>query len=148
MGLGLEVVTRPEAERLAELVFDRLLHGRSKLSGSLGSNQLLGSPIGETMEEAFDETASVVERLAGDAAVTEQRTNALFGMLDAANLRMDAIEERQRGLRQEVEDVDVNGRLDRTWKAVEGEAERRLQCHIQIEDLVVRLEALERGARP
>lgn len=148
--LGLEAVSRQDAERIAEQVFERTWDERAHLltrpSMRVPFRSSRSSPRSVIEEETFDEATTNVDRLVEDVADSDQRTRTLAVMLDAATMRLDVLEERQTNLRQEVGASELHGRLERTWQAVEEEASMRRKSDRQLEELGRRVQALEQGA--
>jgi len=138
--IGLEAVTRSEAERIAEQAFDRLWHNQSALGRSLGGRSMLrGSPASIQHSEAMDADEKGPEDRARDS-----RLEAVAVLVQAASSRLETVEERQALARQEAIEQDVDGRLERTWKVVEEEASLRGRLQCSLEDLSRRVAALER----
>mmetsp|Transcript_125193 Transcript_125193/g.243613 ORF Transcript_125193/g.243613 Transcript_125193/m.243613 type:complete len:579 (+) Transcript_125193:55-1791(+) len=142
-------VTAAEVERIAELVCNRQ-DQRLCASGSPASQEDALVAIRD-LQEKEREAAVRTDRLAADTAMCKQMTETTAIVAEAATMRLDALEERQSGLRDEIRGGGAEANVRRLVQvAVEDETlklavdrQQMVAVEQQLQTLTSHMEALE-----
>mmetsp|Transcript_104984 Transcript_104984/g.338544 ORF Transcript_104984/g.338544 Transcript_104984/m.338544 type:complete len:857 (+) Transcript_104984:99-2669(+) len=144
---GAELCTRAEVEHIAEQAcVANAFKERGRGAGTDAPHQVPSGDLGSAvrdLEARSAANAANMEQLMSDAAACWQQTETLGVVVETANMRLDAVEERQRCLRAEVRGADFEDPVRHPQQTVKEDLGQA--CHVQqAEQLMQRVEALER----
>merc|ERR1719325_384191 len=143
-------ITATEVERIAELVCARQ-DRRLLASGSLAGQEQDAFVAIRDLQEKEHETAARTDRLADETAMCKQMTETTAIVAEAATMRLDALEERQSSLRDEIRGAGAEANVRRLVQvAVEDETlklavdrQQLVAVEQQLQTLASHMEALE-----